>query len=227
VACSQSSRARRVRADDKQQRKQTREGVGGGTGCLSLKHLIRHVVLTPPHDAVLMFKVLVLQTLYTLSDDQTEYQIRARLSFMRFVGLGLEDSVPDAKTIWLNREQPTRAGAIERLFARFDAELRAAGYIAMGGQIVDATIVQGRRPRLTAEEKATVRSGLVPKGWSKARTAHIDRGRARTAADDAVSRSAAIPHAGNPPSTASRPVLFEMRSSGSRPGSLSQERLRG
>ncbi len=55
----------------------------------------------PPYDAVLMFKVLVLQTLYTLSDDQTEYQLRDRLSFMRFVGLALHDPVPDAKTIWL------------------------------------------------------------------------------------------------------------------------------
>jgi transposase, IS5 family len=129
----------------------------------------------PPYDAVLMLKVLVLQTLYTLSDDQAEYQIRDRLSFMRFVGLGLEDPVPDAKTLWLFREQLTRAGAIEKLFARFDAELRAAGYLAMSGQIVDATIVQARRPRLTAEEKATVKGGGVPEGWSKARTAQIDR----------------------------------------------------
>ena len=85
----------------------------------------------PPYDAVLMFKVLVLQTLYTLSDDQTEYQIRDRLSFMRFLGLALEDRVPDAKTVWLYREQLTQAGAIERLFERFDAALRAAGYLAM------------------------------------------------------------------------------------------------
>src|SRR5687768_6771678 len=57
----------------------------------------------PPYDAVLMFRLLVLQTLYTLSDDQTEYQVRDRLTFMRFVGLGLGDPVPDAKTIWLFR----------------------------------------------------------------------------------------------------------------------------
>ena len=53
----------------------------------------------PPYDAVLMFRLLVLQTLYTLSDDQTEYQVRDRLSFMRFVGHGLGDPVPDAKTL--------------------------------------------------------------------------------------------------------------------------------
>jgi transposase, IS5 family len=64
----------------------------------------------PPYEAVLMFKVLVLQTLYTLSDDQTEYQLKDRLSFMRFVGLALEDRAPDAKTLWLFREQLTQTG---------------------------------------------------------------------------------------------------------------------
>jgi len=58
----------------------------------------------PPYNVVLMFKVLVLQSLYTLLDEKTEYQLKDRLSFMRFVGLTLRDPVPDAKTIWLNRE---------------------------------------------------------------------------------------------------------------------------
>jgi IS5 family transposase len=128
----------------------------------------------PPYDPVLMFKILVLQTLYTLSDDQTEYQIRDRLSFMRFLGLAFEDRVPDAKTVWLFREQLTRAGAVERLFERFDARLRAAGYLAMGGPIVDATIVEARRPRLTKDEKATVKAGGVPADWSKAKRVQID-----------------------------------------------------
>jgi IS5 family transposase len=151
----------------------------------------------PPYDAVLMFKVLVVQTLYTLSDDQTEYQIRDRLSFMRFLGLALEDRVPDAKTIWLFREQLTRAGTIERLFERFDATLRAAGYLAMAGQIVDATVVEARRPRLTQDEKATVKGGSVPAAWSKAKRAQMDtngrwtlkRGRQRSTADGSVPHS--------------------------------------
>ena len=145
----------------------------------------------PPYDVVLMFKVLVLQTLYTLSDDQTEYQIRDRLSFMRFLGLALEDRVPDAKTIWLFREQLTKAGAVERLFARFDAALRAAGYLAMAGQIVDATVVEARRPRLTQDEKTTIKGGSVPEAWSKAKRVQMDcdgrwtikRGRKRAAGE--------------------------------------------
>ena len=88
----------------------------------------------PPYDAVVMFKVLLLQALYGLSDDAAEFQIRDRLSFMRFLGLGLGDRVPDAKTIWLFREQLVRVSAMEKLFDRFDEALHGAGYLAMGGR---------------------------------------------------------------------------------------------
>ena len=129
----------------------------------------------PPYDAVLMFKVLVVQTLYALSDDATEYQLKDRLSFMRFCGLALHDPVPDAKTIWLFREQLTRAAVIGRLFAQFDAILRERGYLAMGGQIVDATVIEARRPRLTRAEKQTIKGGGVPEHWNEARTRQVDR----------------------------------------------------
>ena len=81
----------------------------------------------PPFDPVMMFKVLVIQTANTLSDERAEYLINDRLSFMRFLGLGLSDRVPDARTIWLFREKLTKAGAIKPLFDRFDATLRASG----------------------------------------------------------------------------------------------------
>ena len=92
----------------------------------------------PPFDHVLMFKTLVLQASHNLSDERTEYLIRDRLSFMRFLGLGLSDTVPDANTIWTFREALTRARlagkpAIEVVFERFDAVLSAAGFLAMGG----------------------------------------------------------------------------------------------
>ena len=128
----------------------------------------------PPYDAVLMFKVLVLQALYSLSDDAAEFQIRDRLSFMRFLGLGLGDRVPDAKTIWLFREQLVRAGAMDKLFERFDAVLHDAGYLAMGGQIIDATVVAAPRQKLTDDEKAVVRGGGTPPGWSKAKRRQKD-----------------------------------------------------
>ena len=105
-----------------------------------------------------MFKAIILCSLYNLSDDQVEYQVRDRLSFMRFLGLGLEDKVPDAKTVWLYREQLTQAGAIEALFEDFDGYLEDQGDLAMGGQIINASIVavpkqrNGRHARCAAWE---------------------------------------------------------------------------
>jgi transposase, IS5 family len=118
-----------------------------------------------PMDAVLMFKTLVLGALYNLSDDQVEYQVRDRLSFMRFLGLGLGDRVPDAKTVWLYREALAQAGKVDDLFKLFDHHLARQGYIARGGQILDASIVPVPRNHNTREENAAIREGKEPEGW--------------------------------------------------------------
>lgn len=118
-----------------------------------------------PWDEILMFRVLALQQLYNLSDDQIEYQIRDRLSFMRFLDLGIEDPVPDAKTVWLYREKLAKAGLIKTLFDKFDAYLRDNGYLAMGGQIVDASIVPVPRQRNTREENERIKAGEMPEDW--------------------------------------------------------------
>src|SRR5271154_7301984 len=101
----------------------------------------------PPFDPVMMFKILVIQATNNLSDERAEFLINDRLSFMRFLGLGLAERVPDARTIWLYREKLTKAGAIKTLFERFDATLRQAGFIAMSGQIVDASLIAAPRQR--------------------------------------------------------------------------------
>ena len=121
----------------------------------------------PAFDHVLMFKILLLQAMHGLSDERCEYLIKDRLSFMRFLGLGLADPVPDANTIWAFREALKRAGAVERLFAQFDTTLRAAGYLAMGGQIVDATIVAAPKQRNTEVERAAIKAGQIPEGWAE------------------------------------------------------------
>ena len=112
-----------------------------------------------------MFKTIILCALYNLSDDQVEHQIRDRLSFMRFLGLGLEGRVPDAKTVWLYREQLTQAGVIEALFETFDGYLKDQGYLAMGGQIIDASIVAVPKQRNSREENARIKAGETPAGW--------------------------------------------------------------
>ncbi len=73
----------------------------------------------------MIFKAIVLCELYNLSDEQFEYRLRDRLSFMRFLGLGLEDRVPDATTAWLYREQLVQGELVDELFDTFDAHLKA------------------------------------------------------------------------------------------------------
>ena len=121
----------------------------------------------PPFDALLMFKALVLQSLYNLSDDQTEYQIRDRLSFRRFLGLAVDGRVPDAKTIWLFRETLTQAGAVEKLFALFNRHLNENGLLAMGGQIIDASFVHVPVQRNGRDENEALKAGDIPEGWQE------------------------------------------------------------
>src|SRR5450755_1929392 len=141
----------------------------------SFRAEIEAVVLTPaedrkssagrkPIDVIVMFRMLVLQSLYNLSDEQVEYQVSDRMSFTRFLRLGIEDRAPDGTTLWLFREALGKAGLIERLFKRFSRHLEAKGYIARGGQMVDATIVPVPKQRNSREENEAVKT---TKEWQK------------------------------------------------------------
>ena len=117
----------------------------------------------------------MLQTLYNLADEQVEYQIRDRLSFMRFLGLGLEDVMPDATTVWLFREALSRANLVEALFDRFNGYLNAKGYIARGGQIIDATIVSVPKQHNTREENEAIKASQMPESWEKKRAKNAQK----------------------------------------------------
>jgi transposase, IS5 family len=119
----------------------------------------------PPYDYILMFKILVLQSMYNLSDEQTQFQILDRHTFKRFLGLRDEMSIPDQKTIWLFRETLTQQGIVRKLFDMFDRDLIKAGFTAKKGQIVDATFVEAPRQRNTRDENATIKSGDTPDDW--------------------------------------------------------------
>src|ERR1700674_4981212 len=152
-----------------------------------------------PYDTILKFKIVVLQSLYNLSDEQTEFLIRDRLSFMRFLDLGLEDAVPDATTIWLFREALVEAGLIDKLFDRFSQHLRVKGYIARGGQIVDATIVSAPKQRNSKNENETIKAGKTPGEWEKkpAKNAQKDKD-ARWTKKLASARSSALASSSRP-----------------------------
>ena len=126
------------------------------------------------YDRVLMFKILVLQQLYNLSDDQTEFQIRDRYSFGRFLGLSPEDVVPDAKTIWRFREGLKSDEVFDSLFSQLSSQIAEQGYVARKGQIVDASIVKAPRQRNTREDNAQVKGGEIPDDWSEKKRRHKD-----------------------------------------------------
>lgn len=115
----------------------------------------------------MLFKALVLQKLYGLSDEQLEYQINDRLSFMRFFGLELSDKVPDQKTFWLFRDALTKTGVIDQAFVLFRDRLRREGYIVQEGKIVDATLVKSPVQRNSRDENDQIKNGETPEDWSE------------------------------------------------------------
>jgi IS5 family transposase len=121
----------------------------------------------PPFDKLMMFKILILQGMYNLSDDQMEYQINDRRSFMRFLGLKTSDKVPDSKTIWHYRETLIEKGVIEKLFERFNTTLDEQGVFANEGRMVDASFVEAPRQRNTRDENKQIKSGQTPEPWKE------------------------------------------------------------
>ena len=132
----------------------------------------------PAFAPAMMFKALIIQSLYQLSDAQLEFQITDRHSFKRFLGLSDADASPDEKTFWAFRETLTKSQLIEPLFASLHAALEARGMFARKGQMVDATFVEVARQRNSREDNATIKAGAVPQEWkqqpSKARQKDVD-----------------------------------------------------
>jgi len=126
------------------------------------------------YDTVLMFKILIIQSLYNLGDDAMEFQIRDRLSFMRFLDLSIGDRVPDARTIWLFKEYLKELKLVDKLFADFNRYLTERGFEAKKGQIIDASIVPAPKQRNTREENEQIKDGKVPDDWSQKKRSHKD-----------------------------------------------------
>jgi IS5 family transposase len=114
-----------------------------------------------------MFKILILQRYYNVSDDAIEYAILDRLSFMRFLGLGINDAVPDAKTIWLFRDNLTAGGMVEKLFTHLDKLLDKDGIIVHKGKLVDASIVEVPIQRNSRDENKELKEGNIPAEWEE------------------------------------------------------------
>lgn len=121
----------------------------------------------PPFDYVLRFKVLILQSLYNLSDDAMEYQLNDRRTFQRFIGLNDKDAIPDAKTIWAWRETLTKRKKLPKLFRKFWNFLDKAEVKANSGSIIDASFVDKPRQRNSRDENGQIKNGTIPDEWKK------------------------------------------------------------
>ena len=119
-----------------------------------------------PWAAETMLRILVLKRLYNLSDEQMEYQLRDRLSFLRFVGLGLGEIVPDSRTIWLYADRWAKADGARCLFEAFNRQRAERGVLVKEGVMVDATFVEVPRQRNSREDNAKIKEGETPEGWS-------------------------------------------------------------
>jgi IS5 family transposase len=117
-------------------------------------------------DPLILFKMLVLQQLFNLSDEELEFQVNDRRSFEEFVGLGVMKTIPDATTIAFFRERIRKAGVIDELFERFEEHLRSQGLEARGGQIIDATLVPVPKQRNSRPENEAIKRGQLPEGWA-------------------------------------------------------------
>jgi IS5 family transposase len=107
-----------------------------------------------------------------MADDKTEYQIKDRLSFQRFLGLQLCDTVPDAKTIWYFREELNKADILDTIFDGFVEQLEEKGIITRSGSIVDATFVDVPRQRNTKAENEEIKEGKIPEEWEREENRH-------------------------------------------------------
>ena len=128
----------------------------------------------PPFPTELMVRVRVLQQLYGLSDEQMEYQLLDRLSFQRFAGLRRSSQIPDRTTIWTFRERLSAAGAVETVFDAVNQQLAKQGYLARGGQIIDATLVPAPVQHNRSKEKELIKEGAMPADWKPAKRRQKD-----------------------------------------------------
>jgi len=126
----------------------------------------------PPYPTEVMVRLVFIQSLYNLSDEDCEYQVLDRMSFQHFCRLAGELHIPDARTLWRFKQQLAQGGLGGPSVSQ---QLQAHGYIPRGGQIVDASIVQAPIASTRSEEREALNEGQPPEGWSPKRLRHTDR----------------------------------------------------
>ncbi|TAE76428.1 MAG: IS5 family transposase [Bacteroidetes bacterium] len=116
----------------------------------------------PPYDYVTMFKILILQRYYNLSDDNIEFQINDRMTFMRFLDFTIADDIPDSRTVWFFKEKLIDLDLIEPLFLIFITHLQTLSLELKEGKIIDASFIEVPRQRNSKAENELIKKGEIP-----------------------------------------------------------------
>jgi transposase, IS5 family len=120
-----------------------------------------------PFDYVTMFKIVILQRLYNLSDEQMEFQLNDRMSFKRFVGLDFSHRVPDCNTIWTFKQSLVKDDNSRKLFDTFYALVEQKKLIVNEGKMIDASFHEVPRQRNSREDNKTIKEGGIPKSFNE------------------------------------------------------------
>jgi transposase, IS5 family len=114
-----------------------------------------NAVGSPAYPSIVMFKILLVQTWYNLSDPEMEEALYDKISFIRFVGLSMTSDVPDHSTICRFRNELLRLELYEKLFQEINLQLEEKEILVKKGAIVDATVIESsRRPRKKIETES-------------------------------------------------------------------------
>ena len=137
----------------------------------------------PPYDAVLMFKITMLQQWYGLSDMAAEYHINDSLSYMRFLGLEVGDKIPDGNTIWDFKEALKDNEVDRKLFDLFNKKLEEQGVITHKGSIIDATFVTVPKRHTTKKDNEHFKAGEEPEDLPVKSAERLAKGEIKDAAN--------------------------------------------
>jgi IS5 family transposase len=119
-----------------------------------------------PFDYVMMFKILILQRLYNLSDEQIEFQLNDRISFKRFVGLAFSHRVPDCNTVWMFKQSLAKDDNGRKLFDKFYDAIKAQGLIVNQGKAIDASFHEAPRQRNSKDDNKIIKEDGIPTSFN-------------------------------------------------------------
>jgi len=137
------------------------------------RNIVRKSGGRPPFPLLLLFKMHLLQVWFGLSDAGCEFQVRDRLSFRKFLGLGIDATVPDGTTLEDFRHDFEPIA--ERVLSKLDKFFDEQGLLLKEGNVIDATFIRANsRPHKDSQKNSDIDADHGHKGFGYTATANVD-----------------------------------------------------